>query len=220
MGELKIISHRGAKGLAPENTLAAFTKAMRYAVDMIEFDVRVSSDNVPVIHHNSTIEDVSGQKVVIDRTSLSELKEHKPDLATLKEVLETINGAVPLYIEIKSRVNTGPVIDELKHYKHAFIVGSFSQKILVDVRKALPEAELAVTDAWSGVRSRFRAEAVGARTISMNQRWLWRGFVKAVKRSGYQLYAYTVNNPKRARRLAGWGVDGIFTDYPDRFTKD
>jgi hypothetical protein len=50
-----IIGHRGAAGLAPENTLASFKKAYELDVDMIEFDVRLTKDNIPVLMHDSRL---------------------------------------------------------------------------------------------------------------------------------------------------------------------
>jgi glycerophosphoryl diester phosphodiesterase len=53
----------------------------------------------------------------------------------------------------------------------------------------------------------------------MNQRWLWWGFIRGFKHSDKQLYAYTLNDPKKAKRWAKWGLAGVITDYPDRFEK-
>jgi len=65
---MKIIGHRGAKGLAPENTLASMQAALDNNVDAIEFDVRVTRDNVPVINHNPDIKppgDVHGTPLIV-----------------------------------------------------------------------------------------------------------------------------------------------------------
>jgi glycerophosphoryl diester phosphodiesterase len=88
---------------------------------------------------------------------------------------------------------------------------------LRELQTSLPKIPKIVIDNWSGVRARLRAKQIGTRTIAMNQTWLWSGFIRAMKRSGYELYAYTVNNPAKARRWAKYGLAGVITDYPDRF---
>jgi len=184
---------------------------------MIEFDVRVTKDDIPVVHHNEAVLDPSGDKFVIDRFTYHELKEHSPGLLRFKDLLKHVNGAVSLYVEVKPGVNTAPIVDTLKGYKHSCLLGSFSQDTLVELQVALPKIPKVVIDNWSGVRARLRAKKIGTKTIAMNQMWLWPGFIRAMKHAGYELYAYTINNPAKARRWAKHGLAGVVTDYPDRF---
>jgi glycerophosphoryl diester phosphodiesterase len=99
------------------------------------------------------------------------------------------------------------------------LLGSKSQKTLLELHPALPEIEKVVIEPWSGVRAHYRARQLGAKRISMNQQWLWWGFIRGFKNSGRQLYAYTLNDPAKARRWARYGLAGVVTDYPDRFDK-
>lgn len=214
---MKIIGHRGARGLAPENTLAGFKKALGLGVDMIEFDVRVTSDNVPVLNHNRTIKTVSGKKYKITAHSYEYLKKRKSDLTTLDEALDFINGRVPLDIEIKPRVDTRPVTNHLAHYKCKYIISSKSWPVLNRLRKELPDAPRVVVTAEPGLRSLRRAKKANSKILMLNQRLLWPGIIKRLKKRGYTVYSYTVNNPADAKKLAEAGLDGIVTDFPDRF---
>lgn len=83
----------------------------------------------------------------------------------------------------------------------------------------MPEITLVVNDRWSGVRASRRARRLGTKRITMNHRWLWSGFVKAMAGGGYQLNAYTLNSPRKAARLARHGLYGVVTDFPDRYEK-
>lgn len=219
MSELKIISHRGAKGLAPENTSTSFKKSLEYPVDMVEFDVRVTKDGVAVINHNRDLADPAGNRFVIKRHSYKELKQHKPDLLKLEEVLALINGSRKLFIEVKPHVKTAPLVKILEDYKHPYVLGSFSQKVLRELQAALPDVPKVVIERWSLVRARLRARELGTDNIAMNYLWLWSGLVRMIGRSGYVLYVYTLNNPRRAKRWAKHGLAGVVTDYPDRFMK-
>jgi len=219
MRELKIIGHRGARGLAPENTITSLLKALEYKVDMVEFDVRVSKDGVAILHHNRALQDESGDKLHIDKCSYGELKDHKKDLTTLDEALKAINGKVPPYIEVKRNVPIKPIVQTLKNYKHKFFLASKSQKTLLELHHALPNVPKIVTEPWSGLRAVYRAEQLGTKTLSMNQLFLWSGFIAATKHRGYELYAYTLNDPQKVKHWVKYGLSGVVTDFPDRFAK-
>jgi glycerophosphoryl diester phosphodiesterase len=215
---MKIIGHRGARGLAPENTLASMQKAVEHKVDMIEFDVRVTSDRIPIIHHDPEIR-INYEVFIIAKSTYDELKAAKQDLATLAEVLGEFKN-MPLYIEVKPRVKLGSIVKTIKSYDNLTIyLASKSQKTLRELHKALPEVPKIVIEPWSGVRAHYRAAQVNTRIVAMNQRWMWWGFIRGFKNNGWQLYAYTINNPKKARRWARWGLAGVVTDYPDRFQR-
>jgi glycerophosphoryl diester phosphodiesterase len=214
---MKIIGHRGARGLAPENTIASFEKALSHHIDEVEVDLRVTNDNVVVLHHNRYLKDRSGKRVKISSSTFDELRQHKTDLATLEELLK-IRGKTPLYLEAKPRINTKPVINVLiKQNVSEVSIGSKNQKTLKQFHSALPKIPCIVIHPWSGVIATHRARRVGAKRISMNQLWLWGGFIKAMTRSGYKLSAYTLNNPKKAHRWEKHGLYGVVTDYPDLF---
>lgn len=215
---MKIIGHRGAKGLAPENTIVGFRKAIELGVDMIEFDVRVSKDHYPIVHHSSVARDDGGKKLIIDKTNYKELKAHIPDLATLEEVLKFIGGRVPLYIEVKIGVDVGPVILELQQYHYKFYLASKSQKILRKLHVAFPKVPKIVIEPFSAIRAVWRSSQVGTRTLAMNQLFLWPGVIRKLSNRGFELYAYPVNDRAKAERWKRYGLAGVVTDFPDRFT--
>ncbi|PIZ61470.1 hypothetical protein COY17_04455 [Candidatus Saccharibacteria bacterium CG_4_10_14_0_2_um_filter_52_9] len=218
---MKIISHRGARGLAPENTIAGLQKALEHHVDMVEFDLRVTKDGIPVLHHDAELTDPNGERRPIADYTYEELKNHKKDLARFDEVLEAIGRKVPVFIEIKPGVTPKPIINIIKNYYNLLSgqawIGSFDQEILLAVQKELPEITKVVLEKWSGVRASQRTRQLGTKHIIMNQRWLWWGFIRSMSRHGYKLGAYTVNNPAQAARWQSHGLRAIVTDYPDRF---
>ncbi|HVV26198.1 MAG TPA: glycerophosphodiester phosphodiesterase [Candidatus Saccharimonadales bacterium] len=222
---MKIIGHRGARGLAPENTIAGLQKGLEHHVDLLEFDVRVTKDGVVILHHDAALADPSGNTLAIADTNYEILKTHKPDLATFEAVLDTVGHTVPLYVEVKPAEPIEPIVKIINSYlkkgwkNEFFLLGSKSQETLRQLHTALPEIRNIVIEPWSGVRAHRRAREVDATIIAMNQRWLWWGFIRGFKHSDYQLYAYTLNDPRKAQRWARWGLAGVITDYPDRFEK-
>jgi len=222
---MKIIGHRGARGLAPENTVVSLQKALQHGVDEVEFDVRVTKDNIAVLHHDPALSDQAGNHLLIKDHPYIELKQHKPDLATLDEAFIAIGCKIPMLIELKPNEPTEPVVAIIKTQlakkckPSHILLGSFSQQTLMELHEALPEIQKVVIERWSGIRAVRRAKAVGTKRINMSNKWLWWGFIRSMKRGGWELYPYTLNTTGKADRWAKYGIVGVITDFPDRFEK-
>jgi glycerophosphoryl diester phosphodiesterase len=220
-----IIGHRGARGLAPENTIAGLRKALEHNVDEIEFDVRVTKDNIPVLLHDAEAKDVAGNKLAVHDTTYKALKAHKPDLTTLAEAMDYVDTKARLLMEVKPGEVVPPivkvissVIDSGKYSSDDLLLGSFSQQTLRELHTLLPDIEKVVIERWSGVKAAFRARQVGTRRLSMKHLWLWGGFLKSMHRRGYKIAPYTVNDPHIVRKWRPY-IYAVITDYPDRFEK-
>jgi len=221
---LKIIGHRGAKGLAPENTLKAFEKAIEHGVDQVELDLRVTKDGVVVLNHNQDVTDPAGNKLPLKTHTFEELRVHKPDLITFESFLESVGHKTHLLLDIKPHEPVQPIATIIQTQLTAgwpastFSIGSFDQSILRAMHRAFPDIEIVVIEHWSGVRAQLRARQVHTKRISMRSWWLWRGFLRAMHRAGYQVSPYTLNNPQRAHKWQPY-IYGIITDRPDLFQK-
>ena len=222
---MKIIGHRGARGLAPENTIASLRKGLEHHVDELEFDLHVTKDGVVILNHDRNVHDAAGNNLSIATHAYQELKAHKPDLATFQDVLDQIGRQVTLHAEVKKNVPIEPIVKIIKAQlqndwvEQDFLLASSNQKTLRDLHRELPAIQKVVIEKWSGIRATRRAKQVNTKRLSMNQRWLWWGFIAAMHRGGYELYGYTLNNPRKAQRWAKYGFSGPITDYPDRFEK-
>jgi glycerophosphoryl diester phosphodiesterase len=220
---MKIIGHRGARGLAPENTAASIKKALEYNVDEIEIDVRVTKDNIVVLHHDPKYKTEDGKKIPITELTYKQLKKYKPDITTLEEAIRTINKKVPTLIEIKPGVNIDPIVKVVtaflkKGWKvNNFLIGSQAQVTLRKIHAALPSIQMVVIEHWSGIRAVWRAHQVSTKRLSVNQTWLWRGFLATLEKRGWEVYGYTLNNPRKAEKMSKFGIKGVITDNPERF---
>lgn len=216
---MKIIGHRGAKGLAPENTLASFKKALEHAVDAIECDVHITKDGEMILHHDSYFLDHNGNKIAILAATLHELHGYKADMTTLGQALEFVNGQVPLLVEIKPGVDVTKICRILEHYQkqgNEVSVLSFDFNLLRTVQRQHPSLQLILNEKWSGVRASFRAYRLDIKRIQMDARWLWLGFIKSMRRRGFIISVYTVNNPEQVKKWQPY-LEAVITDRPDLF---
>lgn len=223
---MQIMGHRGAAGLAPENTIAAIVEGLAAGADWIEFDVRRTQDGHIVLVHDRTTRRVATKRVAIHKTDMAELQalEMKRGAAipTLEEAIEIIGDKARVNIEIKSPDCVPQVVALVqkyikKGYKPShFLISSFSPAVLraaYQLDKKLPYGLLQI---WP-VRFRWlrsvKLSAVGFYHISALTPFI----IALAKRKGLYTYAYTVNSVEEAKQLKRLGLDGIVTNYPNKF---
>lgn len=224
-----IVGHRGAKGLAPENTLESFEVAIQNGVDQIETDVRISADGHAVIVHNADFTDAEKQRLKVLDATMPQLTSHYDGMVTLEETIAFVDKRVRLMIEVKERVDTKPVVAIVSSFlargwqASDFIFASFDYQVLRKLQEVLPEIELVVLEQWSSMRATSRARRLGTTYLSMDQSYLWWGVVRSLAKR-YKLFTYPAQhipfiptNPTRPAKWAKYGLYGIITDYPDRF---
>ena len=147
MSELTVdYAHRGLHGDGvPENSLDAFARAASHRYG-IELDVQLSKDGVPVVFHDDSLLRVCGVDALVRERDLSELKELRLEgkeehrIPTLAEVLEIVDGRVPLLIELKtgSKGLWSAVVPLLDDYRGSFCIESFDPRLLAEVGRSRP----------------------------------------------------------------------------------
>lgn len=240
-----IIAHRGASGIAPENTLAAFRKAVEIGVDRIEMDLRQTADGEVVVIHDKTIVRTTNGWGSVRKLSLNQLRkpsagswfspEFKDErIPTLGEVLELVNGKSTLLLEIKNGSPYHPGIEKniiqlVNQYQANdwCIVQSFNDRILTNFRK-LPDLQSDVQKLFAAFipvapfygGSRFSYKRVQrydfAQEVNINYKYVNPRVVRKVHEMGKKVNVWTVNEPKNLKKYIDMGVNGIITDFPER----
>ena len=144
--DYKLIAHRGLHSKTeriPENSLEAFKKAIHHDFP-IEFDVHLTSDGELVVFHDNNLKRITGTDMIIEDCTLKFLNELRLEntnyiIPTLKDVLNLVDGKVPLVIEIKNYRKVGPLEEKLLkvliQYKGKYIIESFNPLSLLWFRK-------------------------------------------------------------------------------------
>lgn len=221
------IGHRGAMGTEPENTLRSFSKALELGVDMIELDVHLCKSGELVVVHDNKVDRTTNGKGYVSRKSLAELKilnaGKGEKIPTLPEVLDLIDGKVKINIELKGKETARLVAELIEKYVSIhnwqyenFLVSSFDHLELKKFHKLNPAVKIGILFKRAPLRLSSLIEKLNPWSIHPPLKIVNRKFVDAMHKKGKQVFVWTVNEKKDIGRMRALGVDGIFSDFPDR----
>ncbi|HAM34899.1 MAG TPA: hypothetical protein DEB40_04860 [Elusimicrobia bacterium] len=230
---MRLIAHRGASGLAPENTMAAFRLALELGSKAIELDVHQTADKELVILHDEDLRRVAARPEQIRDLSWQELCRFEAGgwfdprfrgepVPRLEEVIDLVKGKAELHLELKRgssyyRGVEGRLV-ELVRQRRALktcVFSSFDHAALFTIRALEPRArigyllgETPLETAWGELKE------LGAESLHLSRRQATAQRVASCHRRRLKILVYTVNDADEARRLEAMGVDGIFSNFP------
>jgi len=234
-----VIGHRGAAARAPENTLAGLRRAKALGCAWVEFDVRLTGDGALVLCHDARLERTTAGSGPVSCKPLAAIRDYDagswfgPGFAG--ERVPTLDEARLLAAELDLGANIEIKADRGREYATAaavagtlarlrerapaVLVSSFVPAALAALREHAPQVPRGVLfglvpRGWLALALRLGCAVIGA-----DHRRLRPRRIAGIRAAGYQLAAYTVNDPARARRLFDWGVNSVFSDAPDLILK-
>ncbi len=218
-----IIGHRGAAGLAPENTLPSFARALALGVDAIELDIYLVDDAL-LVFHDDNLERTTNGRGALAKQSLAALRTLDAgagaQIPLLEEVLELVAGRVLVNVELKGPGTAAPLAQRLARYPDTrFLVSSFNHQQLDDFHALAPEVPKAPLFAKPDGQMLAIAQRLNAQAINLSRRIASPGLLATIHDHGFRSLVYTVNDLAEARQLYRQGANGIFTDYPDRCSR-
>jgi glycerophosphoryl diester phosphodiesterase len=228
-----IIGHRGASGHAPENTLAAFERAVELGAGFIETDLHLTRDAHFVAIHDRTLERTTNGRGAVRDFTLAQLRDLEAGLwydrkymgeriPTIEEILSFArNHDIVVYLELKYEAAWGmhhALVGALRNPEDAArtVVISFDPGTLADLRKldATIMTGVLVEEAHADlVKASVDA---GARQLCPRSTLVTSALVDEAHRSDLHIATWTVNDPEEMRAVIAAGVDGVMTDFPDR----
>jgi glycerophosphoryl diester phosphodiesterase len=232
----RVVAHRGGRGLAPANTLAACSRALALGVDAVEVDVRLTADGVPVLLHDRTLDrttDGLGPVARLADAALRRLdattgphhgavpREPPPRLA---EVLALVAGRIALHVELKGDPRVPPALVEgvlrlLEGHRPPPLLLSFDWQALRLARRLAPAIQTeALLGNWPSAQDGPLATlaGVGASWLGLRYELLTASRARQVRDAGWRLNVWTVNRRPSMVRATRLSVDAITTDRPDR----
>jgi len=216
---MKIIGHRGAKGLALENTIESIQAGVKTKADLLEFDVWPTLDNQLVLNHDPTLKRPHKVDLKIADYSLKELRIPCPNIPTLEEALKACRST-GVIIEFKTFIDPKLIFNVTDKFPKLDIkITSYSHKLIRAIKKERPDFFCYVLEHFSPFEivnhaSKIHADGIGLNFWLMNPLTYYLAMQKNLK-----IYTYTVNRPFIAKFLQKLYKDiDICTDYPNRYT--
>ncbi|MCO6498856.1 MAG: hypothetical protein J5I47_00575 [Vicingus serpentipes] len=245
--KITVTGHRGAAGLAPENTLAAIQLALDLGVDRIEIDVQQTKDNQIIVLHDRTLRRTTTGMGFVKQKTYEEILKHsagykfnkyyiKEKVPTLEQVIDLINGRAELLIETKYSFMYYPNIErhliniiKTKNAKTWCKVISFNDRALFRIHKLDKEIRLGKLfvgkhanlplsfDKGVNLKPLRRYDFVDE--IIVKHVYATQLIIDKVHELGKELHVWTVNDSETIEKLVERGVDGIISDYPNLLMK-
>lgn len=238
-----VIGHRGAAAYFPENTIPSFLGAIELKADMLELDVQLTKDNIPVVFHDTKLDKRSNGRGLVADYTLSELQQLDAGLwfgsqfkgekiPTLREVLELIKGRILINIEIKTEAvladaDYNPetsveqqVVDMVNELgiKDEVMVSSFDYRAVKRVKEIDREiyTGLLYDKAQSkGLNPKQLVDLYAADAFNCSARLLSKSWIKLLNENNIPFFVYTINRKRQMRKVINAGAKGIFSDKPD-----
>jgi glycerophosphoryl diester phosphodiesterase len=227
----RVIAHRGASAYRPENTLAAYELAVAQAADMIEVDLHRTRDGAVVVAHDAELERIGGRGEIGEAT-LAEVRTLDAGagqrVPTLDELLDGFGERIPLNLELKQGSRGAyaglPALAvaavRARGLSDRTLYSSFYDPVLHDLRSVDPEARIALLISRRAPQGWVeRARALGAEAVNPELPLVDRAFVERAHGEGLAVYVFTVDPLEEMQRLLALGVDGLFTNVPDRMRR-
>ncbi|MEE2753953.1 MAG: glycerophosphodiester phosphodiesterase family protein [Candidatus Latescibacterota bacterium] len=237
---LQRIAHRGAsgQGLAPENTLASFEKAIEVGVDAVEIDVHLTADNRVVVIHDKAVDRTTDGSGLVDRMTLDEIRELSAGswydkqfaserIHTLEETLDLIGWRALLLIEAKTEEVVGKAVSIIRAQRaqSRVVMQSFlgpAVRTINRLDRRIPTAFLmtggeAVLRRKTGVVKRVLK--LGANALALKYTGATPDLVNMFLGRAMGIWVWTVDDEEDMRVMIEMGVGGIITNYPDRLNK-
>ncbi len=234
---LCIVAHRGASEHAPENTLAAFRRAVSDRADAVELDVRLTADNAVVVIHDASLRRTAGRRRRVARATLAEVRNmdagswfdtrHSGErIPTLEEVFAVVPSTMGINVELKADRGgrRGAELAERtcriiirSHREGSVLVTSFHHTLIALVKKRFPgiTAGILLHPLRQSARSPVRtARSIGAEYIVFGSRTLTKRLTEQAHTAGLRVAEYTVNTEFRLKRARRYGVDAVITNRP------
>ena len=223
------IGHRGAKGYIAENTLESINMAIELNVDGVEIDVFKCLSGELVLFHDKNLKKLTGKSGKIENLTINDLEKYlvlgKYKIPTLKDVLEKIKNPLLVNIELKgsgAAESTSKIIEDFSKRtlwkKENFIVSSFNLDELKKFRSINTDIAIGILlDKLGNMNEAIQfGKNINAQSIHPNYRMLNEGTVEKIKKNGFKIYTWTVNNKEDISFMQKLNVDGVISDYPDQ----
>jgi len=227
---VEVTAHRGASGLAPENTIASVKKAIELKADYSEIDVQEISDGSIILFHDTSLNRTTGNNGNIWSQTLQTLSQMEAGawfsdkftgekIPLLEEIIDLANEAIKLNIELKMNGNEKLLAKKVvkivhnKKFIDRCIITSFDFNEVNKVREI--DRNIKIGYIFKNIPEDIDVFAADCEILSVSRKIVDKEFVNKAKLHNKEIHVWTVNNPEEMEKLINLGVDNIITNRPD-----
>lgn len=229
-----VTAHRGASGLAPENTLSSMQAAIENNADFSELDAQETADGVIIVLHDKDLKRTGGKEGNIWELNYADLKNYEvgswfdkkydgEKIPTLQEVIDLVKGKMKLNIELKMNGHEKKLAERVvkivedNNFVDQCIITSFNFDEIKTVRKI--NKNIKVGYIFSKIPDDVDVFSADCDLLSVNKKLVDEAFVKKAHDHGKEVHVWTVNEPEDMKRLIALGVESIITNYPNKLNE-
>jgi glycerophosphoryl diester phosphodiesterase len=224
--KLFCFGHRGACGHAPENTVLSVRKALELGADGVEVDVQFADGQLVVIHDDTLDRTTNGHGRLVKKSFayLRSLDAGSGErIPTLAEIFDAVNRRAVINVELKGAHTAAPVAALIAEYVNRrgwsyddFLVSSFDHTRIREAKQCCPEIRIGALIMKTPRGLAKFAEVLGAWSLHASRRCVTPKLVADAHRRGLKVFVFTINEPGEIALMKTLGVDGVFSDFPER----
>jgi len=224
--KLFCFGHRGARGHAPENTVRSVRKALELGADGVEVDVQFAGGQLVVIHDDTLDRTTNGHGRLVKQSFayLRSLDAGSGErIPTLAEIFDAVNRRAVINVELKGAHTAAPVSALIAEYvnRHGwsyddFLVSSFDHARIREAKQWCPGIRIGALIMKTPRGLAKFADALDAWSLHAGRRCVTPKLVADAHRRGLKVFVFTINQPGEIARMKTLGVDGVFSDFPER----
>ena len=232
-----VIAHRGFSGIYPENTLLSFQKAIELGAEVIELDIHLSSDGIPMVMHDAKLDRTTNAKGLLAELSFEALRQLDAGswkgiefagekIPTLDEVFELTKSKTFLHLELKAPGTATVVVDKIRKHgmQHDVIITSFNSDLILEAKTLaplIPTQKIIYRDAPidSPIALWDIADLVletKSNFLGINWSVIHRAYVYELQKRGIAVILYSPDNPEEIQTTLEKHPDAFTTNFPDR----
>ena len=220
--------HRGAAGHEPENTVRSVRRALELGADGVEVDVHFADGQLVVIHDDTLSRTTNGQGRVAEKpfTYLRSLDAGRGErIPTLAEIFDAVSRRAVINVELKGPNTAAPAVALIAEYVERrgwsysdFLLSSFEYARIVDARRLCAQIRIGALTMKAPRDLRPFKDDISAWSLHVDRRGVTSKLVGNAHELGLKVFAFTVNQEEEIARMKWLGVDGVFSDFPERVT--
>jgi glycerophosphoryl diester phosphodiesterase len=212
---MDIYAHRGASGELPENTMAAFERAIALGVAGIETDLHATADDEIILTHDPDLSRTFGIERDVRMMTWAEVHKAAPEVPRLVDLLELAGDRIHLDLEIKQSYLEPLFLPLLARFPRArWAISCFDWRCLARVRELNEEADLWLLSIGDRPLLFETAKHLQGSTVAIYDNAVTTVTMERAAAIGVDVMAWTVNDPERRSELAALGVSAVCTDHP------